>query len=110
MYTMCLHSGDDTERLIPPDVQDQNVQDEVNESGLESMEDVTFDQIMDEIDQKNKDAEKAESPYDTESDIKMIKSFQADVVSGSLLVHQGSQRSTSDDLDVTDITPKDDEE
>ncbi|GKG42563.1 hypothetical protein Tco_0476861, partial [Tanacetum coccineum] len=28
---------------------------------------------------------------------------------GSQLIHQGSQRSTSDDLDVIDITPKDDE-
>ncbi|GJV41504.1 hypothetical protein Tco_1419944 [Tanacetum coccineum] len=35
-------------------VQDQNIQEEVKESGLESMEDVTFDQIMDEIDQKDK--------------------------------------------------------
>ncbi|GJX17160.1 hypothetical protein Tco_0217992 [Tanacetum coccineum] len=61
-------------------VQDQNVQEEVKESGLESMK-----------------------------DIKIIKSFQAAVVSGSLLIHQGSQRSTSDDLDVIDITPKDDE-
>ncbi|GKF28004.1 hypothetical protein Tco_0094346, partial [Tanacetum coccineum] len=48
-------------------VQDQNIQEEVKESGLESMKDVTFDQIMDEIDEKNKDAENAKSPYDTES-------------------------------------------
>ncbi|GJU95443.1 hypothetical protein Tco_1320199 [Tanacetum coccineum] len=74
------------------------------------MEDVTFDQIIDEIDQKNKDAEKDESPHDTKSNIKIIKSFQATDVSGSLLIHQGSQRSISDDLDVIDITPKDDEE
>ncbi|GJS45131.1 hypothetical protein Tco_0595252 [Tanacetum coccineum] len=32
--------------------------------------------IMDEIDQRNKDAGKAESPYDTKSEIKIIKSFQ----------------------------------
>ncbi|GJU47050.1 hypothetical protein Tco_1204316 [Tanacetum coccineum] len=44
-------------------VLDQNVRVEVKESGLESMRDVTFDQIMDEIDQKNKAAqEKPESP------------------------------------------------
>ncbi|GKE14967.1 hypothetical protein Tco_1422544 [Tanacetum coccineum] len=50
---------------------------EVKESGLESIGDVTFDQIMDEIDQKNKAAqEKPESPYDTESEIKIIKRFQ----------------------------------
>ncbi|GKD56258.1 hypothetical protein Tco_1289645, partial [Tanacetum coccineum] len=91
-------------------VQDQNVQEEVKESGLESIEDVTFDQIMDEIDQKNKDAEKAKSSYDTESKIKIIKFIQATVVSSSLLIHQGSQRSTLNDLDVINITPKDDEE
>ncbi|GKA30880.1 hypothetical protein Tco_0717185 [Tanacetum coccineum] len=62
-------------------VQDQNVQEEIKESGLESMKDVTFDQIMDEIDQKNTDAKKAESPYDTESEIKIIKSFQTAIVS-----------------------------
>ncbi|GKF09961.1 hypothetical protein Tco_0044185, partial [Tanacetum coccineum] len=51
-------------------------QEEVKEFGLESMGDVTFDQIIDEIDQKNKAAqEKPESPYDTESEIKMIKRF-----------------------------------
>nr|GEV80651.1 uncharacterized mitochondrial protein AtMg00810-like [Tanacetum cinerariifolium] len=48
--------------------------------------------IIYEIDHKNKDAKKAESPYDTVSEIKIIKSFQAAVVSGSLLIHQGSQR------------------
>ncbi|GJU58771.1 hypothetical protein Tco_1236537 [Tanacetum coccineum] len=42
-------------------VQDQNIQEVLKESGLHPMEDVTFDQIMDEIDHKNKDAEKAES-------------------------------------------------
>ncbi|GJY18706.1 retrovirus-related pol polyprotein from transposon TNT 1-94 [Tanacetum coccineum] len=57
-------------------VQDQNIQEEVKESGLESIEDVTFDQIMDEIDQKNKAAEKPESPFDIDSEIKIIKRFQ----------------------------------
>ncbi|GJS45138.1 hypothetical protein Tco_0595259 [Tanacetum coccineum] len=76
-------------------VQDQKIE-EVKEFELDPMEDVTFDQIMDEIDQRNKDAGKAESPYDTESEIKIIKSFQ------------GSQRSAADDTDVIDITPKDD--
>ncbi|GJR97018.1 retrovirus-related pol polyprotein from transposon TNT 1-94 [Tanacetum coccineum] len=57
-------------------VQDQNIQEEVKESGLESIEDVTFDQIMDEIDQKNKAAEKLESPFDIETEIKIIKRFQ----------------------------------
>ncbi|GJS72785.1 hypothetical protein Tco_0705626 [Tanacetum coccineum] len=40
------------------------------------MEDVTFNQIMDEIDQKNKAVEKLKSPFDTESEIKVIKRFQ----------------------------------
>ncbi|GJY05664.1 retrovirus-related pol polyprotein from transposon TNT 1-94 [Tanacetum coccineum] len=75
-------------------VQDQNIE-EVKESDLDLMEDVTFDQIMDEIDQRNKDAKKAESPYDIESKINIIKSFL------------GSQRSVVDD--IIDITPKDDE-
>ncbi|GKC04499.1 hypothetical protein Tco_0996109, partial [Tanacetum coccineum] len=58
-------------------VLDQNIQEEVKEYGLESMGDVTFNQIMDEIDQKNKAAqEKLKSPYDTESEIKIIKRFQ----------------------------------
>ncbi|GKE25736.1 hypothetical protein Tco_1441120 [Tanacetum coccineum] len=58
-------------------VLDQKVQEEVKESGLESMRDVTFEQIMDEIDQQNKAAqEKPESPYDTESEIKVIKRFK----------------------------------
>ncbi|GJX34611.1 hypothetical protein Tco_0246168 [Tanacetum coccineum] len=49
---------------------------EIKESGLESMKDVTFDQIMNEINQKNKVAENPESPFDTESEIKIIKRFQ----------------------------------
>nr|GFA69016.1 hypothetical protein [Tanacetum cinerariifolium] len=47
------------------------------ESGLDSMVDVTFDKIIDEYDQKNKATkEEPESPYDTESEIKIIKRFQ----------------------------------
>nr|GEV21829.1 putative reverse transcriptase domain-containing protein [Tanacetum cinerariifolium] len=65
---------------------------------------------MDEIDQKNKDAKKAKSPYDTKSKIKIIKSFQAAAVYSLLVIYQGSQRSTSDDLDVIDITSKYDNE
>ncbi|GKC81591.1 hypothetical protein Tco_1137308 [Tanacetum coccineum] len=58
-------------------VLDQNIQNEVKESGLESMRDVTFEQIMDEYDQKNKAAqEDPEKPYYTESEIKIIKRFQ----------------------------------
>ncbi|GJY90432.1 hypothetical protein Tco_0505628 [Tanacetum coccineum] len=47
---------------------------EVKESGLESIGDVTFDQLMDKIDQKNKASqEQPKSPYDIESEIKIIK-------------------------------------
>ncbi|GKC62002.1 hypothetical protein Tco_1089600, partial [Tanacetum coccineum] len=47
-------------------VLDQNVHEELKESGLESIGDVTFDQIIDEIDQRNKAAhETPKSPYDT---------------------------------------------
>ncbi|GJX84307.1 hypothetical protein Tco_0335081 [Tanacetum coccineum] len=52
-------------------------QEEVKECGLESMGGVTFKQIIDEIDQQNQTTqEKPKSPYDTESDIKIIKRFQ----------------------------------
>ncbi|GKC23710.1 hypothetical protein Tco_1025860 [Tanacetum coccineum] len=58
-------------------VLDQNVQEELKESGLESMGDVTFDQIIDGIDQKNKAAQETpESPYDTKLEINIIKRFQ----------------------------------
>ncbi|GJV55932.1 hypothetical protein Tco_1456937 [Tanacetum coccineum] len=66
-------------------VLDQNVQEEVKESGLKSIRGVTFEQIMDEYDQKNKtDQEVLESPYDTESEIKFIKSFKVTTISGLL--------------------------
>ncbi|GJX52600.1 hypothetical protein Tco_0280969 [Tanacetum coccineum] len=87
-----------------------NVEEEVKEVGLESIGDVTFEQIVDEYDQKNKaDQEMAESPFDTESEIKIIKSFQSATLFGSLFIHQGSQ-SILDCLLVIDITPKDDKE
>ncbi|GJT21637.1 retrovirus-related pol polyprotein from transposon TNT 1-94 [Tanacetum coccineum] len=63
--------------LMPPRILDQNVPEEVKESGLKSMRDVTFEQIMDEIDQKNKAAqEKTESPYNTKSKIKITRGFE----------------------------------
>ncbi|GJU13626.1 hypothetical protein Tco_1136022 [Tanacetum coccineum] len=59
------HQRDDTERLIPLDILDQNV-DEVKDVGLESLGDVTFEQIIDEYDQKVKDdQEKPESSFVT---------------------------------------------
>ncbi|GKD33749.1 hypothetical protein Tco_1249258 [Tanacetum coccineum] len=73
-------------------VLDQNVKEEVKNVGFVAMEEVTFEQIMDEYDAKTQGAqEKAESPYDTESEIKTIKtikSYQAATISGSLFIHQ----------------------
>ncbi|GKD05089.1 retrovirus-related pol polyprotein from transposon TNT 1-94 [Tanacetum coccineum] len=59
-------------------VLDQKVKETVQESGLVAMEDVNFEQIMDKFDSKTQGAqENVESPYDTESEIKIIKSYQA---------------------------------
>ncbi|GJX69714.1 hypothetical protein Tco_0305441 [Tanacetum coccineum] len=74
LYTLYLHSGDDTERLKTPDVLDQNVEEEVKDVGFVAME-----------------------------EIKIIKSYQASTISGSLFIHQSS----SYDQDVIGITPKD---
>ncbi|GKD71475.1 hypothetical protein Tco_1325565, partial [Tanacetum coccineum] len=83
----------------------------VKDAEFESTKDPTFKQIMDEYDQKAQAShEKDEIPYDTKSDINIIKSFPAAIVSGSLFIHQESQRSSSDEHDVIDITPKDVEE
>ncbi|GKF08989.1 hypothetical protein Tco_0043213, partial [Tanacetum coccineum] len=68
-------------------VLDQNVKEEVKDIGFVAMEEVTFEQIMDEVDSKTQGAqENAESPYDTESEIKIIKSYQAATISGSLFM------------------------
>ncbi|GJY15709.1 retrovirus-related pol polyprotein from transposon TNT 1-94 [Tanacetum coccineum] len=50
-----------------------------------------------------------ESPYDTESEIKIIKSYQAATISGLLFIHQSSSYD-QEDHDVIDITLKDAEE
>ncbi|GJU46690.1 hypothetical protein Tco_1203956 [Tanacetum coccineum] len=52
--------------------------------------------------------ENTESPYDTESEIKIIKSYQATTISGSLFIYQSSLYD-QDDQDVIDIIPKDTE-
>ncbi|GKC77664.1 hypothetical protein Tco_1128438, partial [Tanacetum coccineum] len=84
---------------------------EVKDAGLESMRDVTFEQIMDACDQQQKAAqEKDESPYDIESEIRIIKSYQAATISGSLFIQQEPQRSSSGEHNVINITPKDAEE
>ncbi|GKA45892.1 hypothetical protein Tco_0738688 [Tanacetum coccineum] len=85
-------------------VRDQNVEEDVKDVGFVAIEKVTFKQIMDEVDLKTQDAqENDESPYDTKSEIKIIKSYQAATISGSLFIHQSS----SYNQDVIDITPKD---
>ncbi|GJY53861.1 hypothetical protein Tco_0445525 [Tanacetum coccineum] len=64
---------------------------EVKDARFVAMEEVTFKQIMDEFYFKTQGAqENAESPYDTKSKIKTIKSYQAATISGSLFIHQSS--------------------
>ncbi|GJU48361.1 hypothetical protein Tco_1217916 [Tanacetum coccineum] len=83
-------------------VLDQKVQEEVKESGLESMGDVIFEQLMDEVDKQNKDAqEKANSPFDTESEIKFIKSFKVATMPGSLSIHQDKEEHSGDTKNIT---------
>nr|GEY41935.1 hypothetical protein [Tanacetum cinerariifolium] len=61
-------------KKIPPSSKPKSShKEEVKKFSLESMEDITFDSIMDEIDQKNKAAEKPKSPFYTKSEIKIIQ-------------------------------------
>nr|GEW86438.1 hypothetical protein [Tanacetum cinerariifolium] len=70
---------------------------EVNESGLKSMRDVTFEQLIDEVDKQNQDAqEKTDSSFDTESKIKIIKSFK--VVNQDIEVHSANTEETDSGL------------
>nr|GEV63063.1 retrovirus-related Pol polyprotein from transposon TNT 1-94 [Tanacetum cinerariifolium] len=79
---------------------------EVKDTGFVVMEEATFDQIMDEVDSKTQGAqENAESPFDIESKIKIIKSYQAATIFGLLFIHQSS--SYDQDQNVINITPKD---
>ncbi|GKE61248.1 hypothetical protein Tco_1511615 [Tanacetum coccineum] len=89
-------------------VLDQNVEEEVKDTGFVAIEDVTFEQIMDEVDLKTQGAqENAESPYDTESEIKIIKSYQAatifDAEEGDASDSLSGLRSMPDD-DLASIT------
>ncbi|GKD37753.1 hypothetical protein Tco_1257960, partial [Tanacetum coccineum] len=55
----------------------QNLVEEEKDIGLHSLGDVTFEQLMDEVEKQNKAAqEEPESPYDTESEIKFVKPFK----------------------------------
>ncbi|GKF65763.1 hypothetical protein Tco_0192280, partial [Tanacetum coccineum] len=63
--TKSLDTSESAEEQVNQPKTDEAKKEEVKESGLESMEDITFDQIIDEIDQKHKATEKPESPFDT---------------------------------------------
>nr|GEX66745.1 hypothetical protein [Tanacetum cinerariifolium] len=87
-------------------VLDQNVEDEVKDTGFVVMKEVTFKQIMDEVDSKTQCAqENVESPFDIELEIKIIKSYQATTISSSLFIHQSSLY--DHDQNVINISPKD---
>ncbi|GKC23604.1 hypothetical protein Tco_1025754 [Tanacetum coccineum] len=91
-------------------VLDQNVEEEVKDTGFVAMEEVTFEHIINEVDSKTQSAqENVESPYDIESEIKIIKSYQAATIYVSLFIYQSSSYG-QDDQDVINITPKDAEE
>ncbi|GKA01872.1 hypothetical protein Tco_0674537 [Tanacetum coccineum] len=58
------------------------------------------EKIMDEVDSKTQGAqENAESPFDTESKIKIIKSYQAAIISNSLFIHQSSSYDQDQNVD-----------
>ncbi|GJS72908.1 retrovirus-related pol polyprotein from transposon TNT 1-94 [Tanacetum coccineum] len=92
----------DTSVSAEEQVLDQNIKEEVKDAGLKSIGDVTFEQIMDEIDQKNKATQELpESPYDTESEIKFIKSFKVVTISGSFSIDQEEEEHTADADNIT---------
>ncbi|GJS74887.1 hypothetical protein Tco_0724768 [Tanacetum coccineum] len=100
--TQCLEASKSAEEQV----NQPTTAESEKESGFVAIEDVTFEHIMDEFNSKTQGAqEKAKSPYDTESEIKIIKSYQAATISGSLFIHQSSSYD-QDDQDVIDITPK----
>ncbi|GJY16479.1 hypothetical protein Tco_0386901 [Tanacetum coccineum] len=91
-------------------VLDQNVEEDVKDAGFVAIKEVTFEQIMDEVDSETQDAQEiAESPSDTESKIKIIKSYQATTISGLLFTHQSSSYDQENQEEI-DITAKDVEE
>ncbi|GJS77696.1 retrovirus-related pol polyprotein from transposon TNT 1-94 [Tanacetum coccineum] len=78
-------------------VQEHNVEEEVKSSGLTTMGDITFDQLMDEYEKKKGASEvEYESPYDTESKVKFVKSFPITIISGSLFIVQLMMGDTTD--------------
>ncbi|GJR19283.1 hypothetical protein Tco_0967810 [Tanacetum coccineum] len=68
--------GDSSLKIKLPDHRSNPMMEEVKSSGLTTMGDLTFEQLMDEYEKKKgADKEECESLYDTESDIKYVKSF-----------------------------------
>ncbi|GJY18008.1 hypothetical protein Tco_0389499 [Tanacetum coccineum] len=58
------------------------------DAGVHSLNVPTFEQLMDEVDKQNKAAqEDPESPFDTELEIKLVKSFKGSTLSSSLTLH-----------------------
>ncbi|GKA72514.1 hypothetical protein Tco_0778730 [Tanacetum coccineum] len=69
--------GNQPETADATKVLDQNIIEE-EDVGVRSLEEPTFEQLMDEVDKQSKVAqEEPESPYDTESEIKIVKSFKS---------------------------------
>ncbi|GKD33506.1 hypothetical protein Tco_1249015 [Tanacetum coccineum] len=88
-------------------VLDHTTEEEVKDAGIESMGGVTFEQVMDEYDQKNSTAqEQHESPYDTESEIKFIKSFKVATISPSLSIDLDKEEHTTDEAKNTFLGSK----
>ncbi|GJX63377.1 hypothetical protein Tco_0296277 [Tanacetum coccineum] len=100
--TMKITRGDNPLNLI---VLDQNVEKDVKDVGFVAMEEVTFEQIMDEVDSNTHGAqENTASPYDTESEIKIIKSYQVATISGSLFIHRSSSYDQDKDAEEGDAS------
>nr|GEU59408.1 hypothetical protein [Tanacetum cinerariifolium] len=86
-------------------VLDQNIKEDVKDTEFVGMEEVTFKQIMDEVDAKTQGAQEiTESPYDTESEIKIINSYQVATISGSLFIHQSSSYNQDKDAKEEDAS------
>ncbi|GJZ59361.1 hypothetical protein Tco_0615177 [Tanacetum coccineum] len=84
---------------------DQNVEEEVKDAGFVAIEEVTFKQIIDEVDSNTHGAqENTASPYDTESEIKIIKSYQVATISGSLFIHRSSSYDQDKDAEEGDAS------
>ncbi|GJX90782.1 retrovirus-related pol polyprotein from transposon TNT 1-94 [Tanacetum coccineum] len=86
--TLSLHTKSDTT--------EDNVEEEVKSSRLTTMGDITFDKLMDEYEKKKGVAKvEYESPYDTESVIKFVKSFPVSIIFGSLFIDQDMMGDTT---------------